>query len=148
MSNPFEFFNASDDEEDQKVIVVKKDDKPKLSISSSTQPMPISEPTRNKKNKIRRRLPRSPSLQPPAKMHLPKIKKATSMLIWRGRRSSGNKRKFPVDILTIDDQEPAESILLVIQGPTQKGWRRIRQCWQHQGHATPIKIWRRQASRR
>ena len=140
MSNPFEFFNASDDEEDQKMTIVKKDDKPKLSTPSLTQPMPTSVPTRSRKSKTRRRPPRSLGPAPPPKPSPPKARNLASTPTWRGRRSSGSRRKSPLDTPTIAAQEPAESISLPMQGPSQKGWRRIRQRRQCQGHAAPRKI--------
>jgi len=53
MSNPFEYFNASDDDE-PKTTQVKKEEKHKLSTSSINQLTPKKEPTRSS----RKRMPR------------------------------------------------------------------------------------------
>lgn len=60
MSNPFEFFNASDDDE-PKTTVVKKEEKHKLSNSSLNQLTPKSGPTKNSKRTMQGELPKSPS---------------------------------------------------------------------------------------
>ena len=93
MSNPFEFFNASDDEEDSKVTVVKKEDKPKHSMMFFIQPMQRKEPTKSKKKIVKRELNKLLNLHLFKKPFLLKPNKVTNIPTWKERKSNGSKNK-------------------------------------------------------
>ena len=142
MTNPFEFFNASDDEDEPKTTHVKKEEKHSLSNSCINQLTQRSEPTRSSKRKMPRKLLRSPKAQedPQLKrlslneLRIILIEVTTCLVISKKsfKKRYGVKRTHKV-IISIADQELAESKNIFIQRTTKKGWRWIRKCWKHQG---------------
>ena len=140
MSNPFEFFNTSDDE-DNKVTIVKKDDKHKVSTLFSIQPTQKNVHSKNKKKKVIKKQLKLPDLLLLKMLFHLKLRKAIKFLIIRNvRKNNGNKKKSPAVILMTGDPELAESNDLVIQRQTQKSRRRIWQCWKRQGPPTARKV--------
>lgn len=143
MTNPFEYFNASDDDE-PKTTHVKKEDKHKLSTSSLNQLTPKSGPTKSSKKIRPRKLPKLPSKPEEALLRnlFPKESRKiliedTTCLVTSNANSTkkyGVKRIPPATSSTVD-QEPAESNYNFTQRPTQKGWRRLRKRWKPQGLA-------------
>lgn len=118
MSNPFEFFNASDDDEPQ-TNIVKKDDKHKLSNSSINQLTQRREPTRNSKKKVPKKLLRLLKVLKELLLKKLFLKELRIILIIEdviclapssksSIKKSGVKRT-PLVTISIEDQELAES---------------------------------------
>ena len=118
MSNPFEFFNASDDDEPQ-TNIVKKDDKHKLSNSSINQLTQRREPTRNSKKKVPKKLLRLLKVLKELLLKKLFLKELRIILIIEdviclAPSSKSSIKKFgvkrtPLVTISIEDQELAES---------------------------------------
>ena len=144
MSNPFEYFNASDDEDEPKTTHVKKDEKHKLSNSSLNQLTQRREPTRSNKRIKPRKLLKSLKVleeNQPKKLFLKELERilieVTICLVTSSANSIkkyGVRRTQPVTILIVD-QELAESNIIFTQRTTKKGWRWIWKCGKPEGLA-------------
>ena len=84
MSNPFEFFN--DSEEEDKPTLVKTQDKQKRSNPSPTQHMQTNEPSKNNRRKTKKKQQKSPKLHPPMKHFPAKPKSLTTTDTWKGKK--------------------------------------------------------------
>lgn len=124
MSNPYEFFAASDDE-DSKPTLVKTDNKPKRSNRTHMQLTKKKDSSNNSRIRTARKQQKPGGPSPPN----PSPKKSrnlTNIPTWRGPRKSG-KRNSAKDTISIADRAPAESTYHLTQGPTQESRRRLRQ---------------------
>ena len=142
MTNPFEYFNASDDEDEPKTTLVKKDDKHKLSNSSLNQLTQRREPTKNNKRIKPKKLLKSLRMLEELQLKNLFLKELERILIEVTTclvTSSANSikkygvKRIQLATISIVDQELAESNIIFIQRTAKKGWRWIWKCGKPEG---------------